>query len=151
MARTWLQVRVELESGRDIVCDPRPGRVFIVGPMHSFARLASAIDAAFARWDLGHLHGFELSDGRRVGISDLDWDPPWLDYRKFKVVREVKPGDSFAYTFDFGDDWRHACSVLAEKVDPLEVYGGTPLQPIAIEGWGWIPDQYGRRSEDGAA
>jgi hypothetical protein len=49
MAKTWLQVRVELEGGRDIDCDPRPGRVFLVGPRHTFAVLAEAIDVAFAR------------------------------------------------------------------------------------------------------
>jgi hypothetical protein len=31
VARTWLQIRVELEGGRDVVCDPPPGRIFIVG------------------------------------------------------------------------------------------------------------------------
>ena len=32
MARTWLQIKVELLAGRGIDCDPPPGRVFIVGP-----------------------------------------------------------------------------------------------------------------------
>jgi len=31
MARTWLQIKVELLAGRGIDCDPPPGRVFIVG------------------------------------------------------------------------------------------------------------------------
>ncbi len=30
----------------------------LVGPGHSFEQLAEAIDAAFARWDLSHLHAF---------------------------------------------------------------------------------------------
>lgn len=64
MARTWLQVQVELLGGRGIKCRPPPGRIFIVGPSHSFAQLAEAIDAAFARWDLSHVHGFELPGGR---------------------------------------------------------------------------------------
>ena len=87
MARTWLQIRVELEGGRDIDCDPRPGRVFIVGPSHTFADLATAIDAAFARWDLSHLHLFELPDGRQIGYPDPDFEQNWLDHAALKVAR----------------------------------------------------------------
>lgn len=32
-------------------------------------------------------------------------------------------------------------TVAEEKVDPHEVYGGTPDRPVADWGWGWIPDQ----------
>jgi hypothetical protein len=62
VARTWLQIRVELLGGGSIECDPPPGRDFIVGPTRTFAQLAEAIDTAFARWDRAHLHGFELTD-----------------------------------------------------------------------------------------
>ncbi|MEU4134507.1 hypothetical protein [Streptomyces wuyuanensis] len=34
-------------------------------------RPATAIDVAFARWELAHLHLFTLSDGTQV--SPLDW------------------------------------------------------------------------------
>jgi Plasmid pRiA4b ORF-3-like protein len=146
MARTWLQIRVELEGGRDIECDPRPGRVFIVGPSHTFADLATAIDAAFARWDLSHLHLFEMPDGRQIGYPDPDFEQNWLDHAALKVARELSPGDEFTYTFDLGDDWRHHCRVLAEKADPIEEYGHRPRQPVPIWGWGWIPDQYGRET-----
>lgn len=147
MARTWLQIRVELVGGRDIVCDPRPGRVMMVGPGHTFAALAEAIDTAFARWDLAHLHSFELEDGRRIGFPDPDFDEPrWLDHEALKVAAEVRPGDEFVYTFDFGDDWRHTCLVLPEKVDPRDEYGLLPRRPVPIGGWGWIPDQYGRET-----
>jgi hypothetical protein len=40
--------------------------VFTVGPAHTFADLARAIDNAFARWDLSHLSVFTLADGRVV-------------------------------------------------------------------------------------
>ncbi len=79
MARNWMAIRVELEGGRGIECQPRPGRVLLVGPRHTFADLATAIDTAFGRWDLAHLHESHRS---RSG------------------------------------------------------------------GWGWIPDQYGRHTED---
>jgi Plasmid pRiA4b ORF-3-like protein len=148
VARTWLQVRVELLGGGGIDCDPPPGRVFIVGPGHSFEQFAEAIDAAFARWDLSHLHEFELPDGRRVGFPSDDYAPKlvWEDHAALKVARELKPGQEFGYVFDFGDDWRHRCRVLDEKVDPVEEYGTTPRGPVATWGWGWIPDQYGRET-----
>ena len=148
MARTWLQIRVELLGGRGIECDPPPGRVFLAGPSHSFEQLAEAIDAAFARWDLSHLHEFELPDGRRVGYPSDDYAPElvWEDHATLKVARELKPGQEFGYVFDFGDDWRHRCRVLDQKADPVEEYGSPPRRPVPIWGWGWIPDQYGRET-----
>lgn len=148
MARTWLRVRVELLGGGGIVCDPSPGRIFIVGPSHSFEQLAEAIDAAFARWDLSHLHDFKLGDGRLIGFPDDEFAPDlvWLDHAKLKVAREVAPGEQFEYVFDLGDNWRHRCVVEREKADPVEEYGAVPDRPVAIWGWGSIPDQYGRRS-----
>jgi hypothetical protein len=121
----------------------------LVGPAHNFAQLAEAIDLAFARWDLGHLHEFELADGRRVGIPD-DEEPDLgvLDHAALKVASELPPGGEFSYAFDLGDDWRHRCTVLEEKVDPEEVYGPAPIQPVPIFGWGTIPDQYGRTTPD---
>jgi hypothetical protein len=67
MARTWLRIKVDLLGGHGVDLKPAPGRILIVGPSHSFGDLAEAIDLAFARWDLAHLHGFELADGRRIG------------------------------------------------------------------------------------
>ena len=57
MARTWLVINVELVSGGgrgDFW--PRPGRTFIASRTHTFEQLAEAIDGAFGRWDLAHLH-----------------------------------------------------------------------------------------------
>jgi hypothetical protein len=151
VARTWLQIQVELEGGRGIECDPTPGRIFIIGPSTTFAQLAEAIDLAFARWDLAHLHVFELPDGRRVGFAEDEPDEDgWLDHDALKVAGELRPGDRFSYIFDLGDYWQHRCHVLAEKLDPREEWGPGPLPrtPLAISGWGWIPDQYGRVSQD---
>ncbi len=151
MARTWLQIRVDLVGGgpgegRD------PGRVFIVGPGHSFAQFADAINSAFARWDLSHLHEFQLAGGRRIGFPDDEFAPEmvWEDHALLKVCGEVAPGDEFVFVFDFGDDWRHRCVVLDEKADPRRELGAGPLPktPVAIWGWGWIPDQYGRESAE---
>ena len=150
MARTWLQIRVDLLGGGGISCDPSPGRIFIVGPGHTFEQFAEAIDGAFARWDLSHLHSFELADSRLIGFPDDSFglDLGWLDHAKLKVSREVKPGDEFEYVFDLGDSWQHRCTVADEKADPLEEYGVVPKVPVVTWGWGLIPDQYGRRSFD---
>ncbi len=130
---------------------PPPGRILIVGPAHTFEQFAEAINQAFARWDLSHLHEFELSDGRRIGYPSEDFAPDlaWEDQAKLKVCREVGPSDEFTFTFDFGDNWRHRCVVGSEKADPVEEYGEKPLRPVAIWGWGSIPDQYGRTSSEG--
>ena len=149
MARTWLQLRVDLLGSAGADLDPAPGRVLIVGPSHTFEQLADAINQAFARWDLSHLHEFELADGRRIGFPG-DEDTPGEDHAALKVAQEVRPGDKFGFTYDFGEGWQHRCRVLPDKVDPREEYGAGPLpkQPVAIWGWGWIPDQYGRVSAD---
>jgi len=96
---------VDLLGGRGVACAPSPGRVFLVGPSHSFEQFAEAIDAAFARWDLSHLHEFELPDGRRIGYPDDSFGPElmWLDHAKLKVAKELKPGEEFEYVFDLGD------------------------------------------------
>jgi hypothetical protein len=123
----------------------------LVGPGHSFEQLAEAINAAFARWDLSHLHAFELADGRMIGYPDPDpteGGPKWLDNSELKVARELKPGDRFTYVFDLGDNWRHRCVILEEKADPLEALGIVPDRPLPSWGWGWIPDQYGRETLD---
>jgi hypothetical protein len=151
VARTWLQVRVDLLGGRGERLKPSPGRIFIVGPSHTFLALADAINAAFARWDLAHLHEFELADGRRIGFVDPDPfedDEPVEDQATLKVAQAVGPGDEFSFVFDFGDRWEHRCRVLAKKADPRQEWGAgaLPRQPVAIWGWGEIPDQYGRRS-----
>lgn len=130
--------------------EPPPGRTMIVAPAHSFAQLADAINTAFARWDLSHLHEFELADGRRIGFPSDDYAPDleWEDHAALKVARELGPGDEFEFVFDFGDDWRHRCRVLDEKIDPAEEYGPLPDRPVPIWGWGQIPDQYGRETLD---
>src|SRR3954464_9305629 len=61
MARTWLSVTVELLGGRGEELWPWPGRIFAVGPSHTFMDLANAINDAFARWDRSHLSMFTLA------------------------------------------------------------------------------------------
>lgn len=158
MARSWLSVSVELlGGGRDEDPWPWPGRIFVVGPSHTFLNLADAINLAFARWDLAHLSSFGLADGREITdeetgeeLADPLEGPPvvWLDIASTRVARTVGPGDEFKYTFDLGDQWTHRCVVAENRVDPLEVLGIRPDVPVAYWGWGSLPDQYGRRWKD---
>lgn len=147
MPTSWLQIRVELEGGAGIVCDPPPGRVLVVGPGHTFLQLAEAIDAAFARWDVAHLHAFELEDGRLIGLPDEEERAAgrrWLDHALVEVLGALAPGDEFSYLFDLAEAWQHRCCVLEETIDPLLAYGWVPSRPAIASGWGWIPDQYAR-------
>jgi hypothetical protein len=146
MPRTWLSIQVDLVEGRADILWPRPGRTFAASRSHTFAQLAEAIDAAFARWDLSHLHEFRMKDGTRIGIPD---DEGWAD--TVEVVDDEKTrlsrltlGEQFSYTFDFGDGWLHLCTVGPAKIDPLEALGIVPDRPLPYFGWGSIPDQYGR-------
>lgn len=150
MVRGWFTVKVELQSGLGMLLHPRPGRIMLVGPHHTFADLATAIDLAFARWDLDHDHGFFFADGRRFGPvgENGSAEKGVIDYEDVLVSREVSRGDHFTYVFDFDDNWRHECEVVDSNLDPEEEVGMIPDQPIPIWGWGWIPDQYGRRTMD---
>ncbi|MCV7366018.1 hypothetical protein CRI77_14765 [Mycolicibacterium duvalii] len=157
MARTWLSVTVELLGGRGEELWPPPGRIFAVGPSHTFMDFADAINDAFARWDRSHLSVFTLADGRVVtdeetGAEMTEWangpitEP--VDIEVAKVARHLAPGDEFKYTFDLGDQWVHRCVIGDEKVDPMEILGTTARKPLPYWGWGSIPDQYGRRWAD---
>lgn len=157
MARTWLSVTVELLGGRGDELWPWPGRVFVVGPSHTFMDLADAINDAFARWDRSHLSIFTLADGRVVtdaesGAEIASWSvgpvAQTLDIESARVARNVTAGAEFQSIFDLGDEWTHRCVVGDAKVDPVDMLGITPKKPLPYWGWGSIPDQYGRRWAD---
>lgn len=157
MARTWLSIEVELIGGRGEELWPRPGRIFAVGPEHTFQDFADAINTAFARWDRAHLDEFTLADGTRITgfdpYEELAETPRGpiilpLDITEAKVFRTVNLGDQFQFVFDLGDNWTHHCTVHSAKVDPMEVLGIRPAGPLPYWGGGNIPDQYGRRSMD---
>jgi Uncharacterised protein family (UPF0158) len=155
MARQWFSVRVELLGGRGESLWPYPGRVMAVGPAHTFADLARAIDNAFARWDLSHLSLFTLADGRAVTAAETGSElatsafggvpTAALDIKVAKVMQTVELGATFRYVFDLGDDWTHCCTVDPGHIDPADVLGVIPMAPMAYWGWGTIPDQYDRQ------
>ena len=119
----------------------RLARDFLVSPQHTFRELAEAINAAFARWDLGHPYVFRLPDGSRTGTA-------FEDDTEQAAARSPE-GEAFDYEFDFGDSWEHRCTVLETGVVPEDAYGVRPKGPVAVWGWGMIPDQYGRTTSEG--
>lgn len=96
-------------------------------------------------------HGFP--DGRCYGIPDdepggpLFGGEPTIDYERHGVGAVVRQGEEFIYVFDFGAGWRHQCQVTRDGLNPEEVAGIVPRNPVPIWGWGSMPDQYGRRWE----
>jgi len=151
MTSNWMTIRVQLEDGGTAEMRHPPGRLMLVGPHHTFRALADAINAAFARWDLSHLHEFELGDGRRIGLPDDEFDEPeyaCLDDTTLTVTEVLTKGDEFTFVFDLGDYWLHRCTVEHDDADPADAYGPPPPKPVPIWGWGEIPDQYGRRWTD---
>jgi len=143
---------VLLRRGGNELASP-PGRDLLVSDKHTFGDLAIAIDRAFARWDLSHLHEFRLVDGRRVGMIDgFDDDAPGFNERRLTLGQAgLRPGDVFGYLFDLGDSWEHRCLVLRGEVDPAREFGvSSPYEIVPLFGWGTIPDQYGRTTSDEA-
>jgi hypothetical protein len=143
--KDWLSIEVTLLSGRDLVLDPPPGRIVIASRTHTLGDLAAAIDSAFARWDLAHLHLFRFDDRGDFMPDDGDLDFDAGDSLTTTVGSlGLSAEQAFEYVFDLGDDWLHRCAVTSTDVDPREEYGERPRKPVAVWGWGWIPDQYGR-------
>lgn len=150
VSERWLSLKVELLSGGGLELEPPPGRVMLASATHSLAELAAEIDLAFARWDHSHLHEFEFDDGSRYMPGGSELEPEVQDSTETVLGSlALGPGSTFEYVFDLGDNWRHRCRVQATDADPAEEYGALPDQPVPIWGWGWIPDQYGRLTEEG--
>jgi hypothetical protein len=85
------------------------GRISL-GKLHHF------IQAAFG-WSDAHLHDFEIS-GQIYAIphtDDVMDEVEIKDERKAFLNRLSTVGDSFLYSYDFGDNWEHLITV--ESVD----------------------------------
>ena len=139
-------------SGRGEDLWPRPGRIFAAARAMTFGQLAGAIDDAFGRWDLAHLHTVDLADGTLlIGPGDTWDDSPQgrpVERTDRTKLSRLALGEQFAYTFDLGDDWTHLCTVGDQRIDPYEALGEVPDRPAAYWGWGSLPDQYGRRFDE---
>ncbi len=74
-----------------------------------------------------HLFRFDVGEAScGIRFDDDDMDPPTRDAGNLRLTKLIERGIAdFAYTYDFGDDWRH--SVVIEEVlpaDPTADYPG---------------------------
>ena len=95
--------------------DPPIWRRIAVPSTITLRRLHDAIQLAFG-WADSHLHLW-LIGRSRYGIEDPDGFTKELDDRRVRLGK-VAPavGKSFLYVYDFGDDWRHQCTVDAVRI-----------------------------------
>lgn len=86
-----------------------------------------------------------MADGRIIGQPEFDdFDLGILD-GDATTLSTVSLGEQFVHEFDFGDGWTRLCEVAPERIDPESELGIVPRHPVPYDGWGVIPDQYGRR------
>lgn len=123
-----LRLRVELLD----VDDPTPWRRIDIAPAVTLGQLHSAIQAAMG-WKNAHLHDFTTADGTRYG-PEADEDS--ADETKTTVGEALTPGADLAYTYDFGDDWRHRVSLELETTAEAD-----RAYPYCADGAGACPPE----------
>lgn len=109
---------------------PEIWRRLIVPLDTTLAQLHHILQAAMG-WTDSHLHEFDIG-GLRYGDQDMLNEDRFEDDAQAFDAGEVrlkdfsrKPGTSFTYIYDFGDNWRH--TVTLEKLVAI-----TPAQKTAI-------------------
>ena len=145
----WMTIRVTLTGGGGRDLAQPPTRVMLAHVEHGLDELADAVNVAFGRWDLGPLHTFRF-DGRRYMLAEGEpleegWEP---SEETGLGDLDLAAGDRFAYVFDLDEEWRHDCIVEDVDVDPDEWYGEEPDVPVPVWGWGMIPDQHWRLTDE---
>ena len=105
--------------------EPLVWRRLVVPLSWRLDQLHLAIQAAF-NWGNAHLHEFRIG-GLRYGDPDVE-DMACEDSPRLFDEREVRlrdfgreDGVAFAYTYDFGDNWRHTVEIeelLALDIEP---------------------------------
>jgi hypothetical protein len=122
MPRHIYQLRIALIE----VAPPVWRRVLVPGG-YTLDRLHRVIQYAMGWQDL-HLHSFEI-DGHQYGEPDPVGELMVRDELDVRLDAAVGKGDSFCYTYDFGDWWDHEVTVEDVLVaEPDERY------PICVAG-----------------
>ena len=152
------RLRVELLAGAGQGFeDDEIVRVIDMRPKHTLEKLHTVLFHAFDRYD-DHMYEFSFGADRpyskkavRYGIPMDDADSLFPNETKLYDASKtslaslaLKPGDTFYYLFDFGDDWWHRITVLALDVPLHEAV----RYPLLVEKIGESPAQYRRWDED---
>jgi hypothetical protein len=132
----YYEIEVQLMSGSHLPEGWMPGRWFQAPGSATLLELGEAIDASLGRWDLGHERSFAIGERTHKVGGEGDANETTLDQLGLTA------GSTFTYVFDLGDEWIHHC--LVRNVAPdLMTFGRKPDRPVAVYGWGSMPDQYG--------
>jgi hypothetical protein len=104
---------------------PKIWRRFLVTDDVSLKKLHDIIQVVMG-WESYHLHGFEI-DGRDFGEPDPDFDfRPVTSERRIKLGElGLAVGETFEYTYDYGDNWEHRIKV--EKILPFDPAAKYPI------------------------
>ncbi|MDR3427902.1 plasmid pRiA4b ORF-3 family protein, partial [Silvimonas sp.] len=92
-------------------------------------------------WTNSHLHKFVTAEGTSFrlvtddGFDGLEEDEADEDGATLDMLIAAT-GDSFQYTYDFGDDWTH--TVKLEKSLP---FYAVPMAPICLDGANAVPPE----------
>jgi len=119
--------------------EPPIWRRFQVRENITLAALHDYLQGVMQGWVDYHLHEFEI-DGRRFGVPDHEYDDiPEMrltNESRHKLCDLVRPGDSFLYRYDFGDNWEHLITVEERLTpDPNVKY------PVCIDGQRHCPPE----------
>ncbi|HEY8453615.1 MAG: plasmid pRiA4b ORF-3 family protein [Micromonosporaceae bacterium] len=122
MARQIYQLKI-------VLCDVSPPvwrRVLVPGG-YTLDRLHRVIQYAMGWYDL-HLHSFEIG-GEGYGEPDPAGELALRDEMDARLDAVAAKGDTFRYTYDFGDWWEHEITVEdVVTADPEERY------PLCVDG-----------------
>lgn len=124
MPRQIYQLRVTLDGVR-----PPVWRRVLVPGAYTLDRVHRVIQHSMGWWDY-HLHAFEI-DGVQYGTPDPNGMGGFgvIDELDTRLDSVARPGESFRYTYDYGDWWEHTVTVEAVwPADPDERY------PICVDG-----------------
>jgi hypothetical protein len=141
-----MTVKVVLTGRGEESLARQPGRVMLAHADHTFADLADCLDPAFGRWDLSPGHRFVVDDTALSSGEDVDEDDEDSEELTLGEMG-LRAGTVFDYEFDPDEGWRHICEITDVDVDPLELVDDEPDDPVCVDGWGSLPDQYGRQEE----
>ena len=109
-----LQIKINLRDIR-----PPVWRRVVVPADITLGQLHRVIQNAMGWWDY-HLHAFDIGD-KHYGVPDPeDWIPT-IDESRVQLRRAAEVGQSFRYTYDFGDDWEHDIVIEKPLTDPIDV------------------------------